>query len=181
MNFFGVGPWEVVLIAILALIFIGPEKLPEIMRQIGRTVGELRRMSSELTREFQDELAPLQEIQSELTGTPKAGQKAADKPPQPATAAKPTPPPSAASASQAAREAAKPPASSPSAAQEKADPSAGAAASAPEAPSLVKAAAAEEGTAAATPSDETAPQAEKTPPTAPEVLPDEAHPSSAAE
>lgn len=92
MNIFGVGPWEVVLIAILALIFIGPEKLPEIMRQIGRTVGELRRMSSELTREFQEELAPLQELQSELTGTPKAGPKALEKPQQPTTAAKPMPP-----------------------------------------------------------------------------------------
>jgi len=89
MNFFGVGPWELVLIAILALIFIGPEKLPEIMRQIGRTVGELRRMSSELTREFQEELAPLQELQSELTGAPKAEQKTTSKPQQPAATVKP--------------------------------------------------------------------------------------------
>ncbi|MCS7221237.1 MAG: Sec-independent protein translocase protein TatB [Anaerolineae bacterium] len=92
MNIFGVGPWEVVLIAILALIFIGPEKLPEIMRQIGRVVGELRRMSSEITREFQEELAPLQEIQSELTGTLKTGQKAAEKPQPPTTAIRPAPP-----------------------------------------------------------------------------------------
>ena len=63
------------------------------MRQIGRTVGELRRMSSELTREFQDELAPLQELQSELTGAPKVEQKVTSKPQQPAVAVKPMPSP----------------------------------------------------------------------------------------
>jgi len=99
MNILGVGPWELILVAVLALIFIGPEKLPELMRQIGRTVGELRRMSSALTAEFKEELAPLQEVSDELTLVPKKEEKRGDgKTQQPAAATKvaPSPAPTAA-------------------------------------------------------------------------------------
>ncbi len=89
MNILGVGPWELILVAVLALIFIGPEKLPELMRQIGRTAGELRRMSSDLTAEFKEGLAPLQEVSNELTLTPKKEEKKADqKTQQPVTTTK---------------------------------------------------------------------------------------------
>lgn len=53
MNFLGMGPAELVLVAALALIVFGPDKLPDIARQIGRAVGELRRVSSDVTREVQ--------------------------------------------------------------------------------------------------------------------------------
>jgi Tat protein translocase TatB subunit len=53
MNFLGMGPAELVLVAALALIVFGPDKLPEIARQMGRAVGELRRVSSDVTREIQ--------------------------------------------------------------------------------------------------------------------------------
>jgi Tat protein translocase TatB subunit len=53
MNFLGMGPAELVLVAALALIVFGPDKLPEIARQIGRVVGDLRRVSTDVTREIQ--------------------------------------------------------------------------------------------------------------------------------
>jgi len=53
MNFLGMGPLELLLILGLALIVIGPGKLPEVARQVAKTVGELRRVSNEVTREFQ--------------------------------------------------------------------------------------------------------------------------------
>src|SRR2546423_5044235 len=53
MNFLGMGPGELLLVLVLALIVFGPDKMPEIARQIGKTVGELRRVSSEVTREIQ--------------------------------------------------------------------------------------------------------------------------------
>ncbi|MBM2810150.1 MAG: putative twin-arginine translocation protein, TatA/E family [Chloroflexi bacterium] len=53
MEIFGMGPLELGLIMALALIVFGPDKLPEIARQVGRTVGEIRRISSEVTSEFQ--------------------------------------------------------------------------------------------------------------------------------
>jgi Tat protein translocase TatB subunit len=49
---FGVGPEELVLILIIALIVLGPERMPKVARDIGRVVGDLRRQSDELREEF---------------------------------------------------------------------------------------------------------------------------------
>jgi Tat protein translocase TatB subunit len=48
----GVGPEEIILIALLALLVLGPERLPKVMRDMGRIVGDLRRTSDELRDEF---------------------------------------------------------------------------------------------------------------------------------
>ena len=49
---FGIGPEELMLIAVLALLVLGPERLPKVMRDMGRIVGDLRRTSDELRSEF---------------------------------------------------------------------------------------------------------------------------------
>jgi TatA/E family protein of Tat protein translocase len=49
---FGIGPEELVLVAILALLVLGPDRLPKVMRDMGRVVGDLRRTSDELRDEF---------------------------------------------------------------------------------------------------------------------------------
>ncbi|HUQ41605.1 MAG TPA: twin-arginine translocase TatA/TatE family subunit [Candidatus Limnocylindrales bacterium] len=49
---FGVGPEELLLIALLGLLVLGPERLPKMMRDVGRVVGDLRRTSDELRSEF---------------------------------------------------------------------------------------------------------------------------------
>ena len=49
---FGVGPEELMLVALLALLVLGPERLPKVMRDMGRLVGDLRRTSDELRDEF---------------------------------------------------------------------------------------------------------------------------------
>ena len=49
---FGVGPEELVLILIIALIVLGPERMPKLARDLGRVVGDLRRTSDELREEF---------------------------------------------------------------------------------------------------------------------------------
>ena len=48
-----IGPLEILLVAVVALIVFGPERLPEIARTIGKTASELRRMASEVRDEFQ--------------------------------------------------------------------------------------------------------------------------------
>ncbi len=50
---FGVGPMEMLVIAVIALLVFGPERLPEIAGKIGRGVRELRAATTELTTEFQ--------------------------------------------------------------------------------------------------------------------------------
>ena len=56
MEVFGVGPGELLLILVLALVVLGPERLPEVASQLGRTVAELRRMSAQLSVELQRSL-----------------------------------------------------------------------------------------------------------------------------
>lgn len=52
MNFLGMGPMELVLIMVLALIVFGPGKLPEIAGQLGRMVRDFRRTTGEMSTEF---------------------------------------------------------------------------------------------------------------------------------
>jgi TatA/E family protein of Tat protein translocase len=52
MNFLGMGPMELMVILVLALIVFGPGKLPEIAGQVGRAVRDFRRTTSELSSEF---------------------------------------------------------------------------------------------------------------------------------
>lgn len=56
MNFLGLGPGELFLVMLLALIVFGPGKLPEIGRGLGKAIGEFRRATSEITQEFNREL-----------------------------------------------------------------------------------------------------------------------------
>jgi Tat protein translocase TatB subunit len=49
---FGVGPEELMLVLIVALLVLGPERLPKVARDVGRIVGELRRTSDEFREEF---------------------------------------------------------------------------------------------------------------------------------
>ncbi len=60
---FNIGIGELILIAVFVLIFIGPERLPDIMRQIGEAVYQLRVIVNEFNSQFAEELRPLQEIQ----------------------------------------------------------------------------------------------------------------------
>jgi TatA/E family protein of Tat protein translocase len=52
MNVLGMGPMEIILIVVLALIVFGPAKLPEIMGQVGKAINDFRRATSELSDEF---------------------------------------------------------------------------------------------------------------------------------
>jgi len=45
---FGLGFWELVVIAVVALLFVGPERLPRFFRALGRATREFQRASREL-------------------------------------------------------------------------------------------------------------------------------------
>jgi sec-independent protein translocase protein TatB len=55
---FGVSLTELIVIFLVALILFGPEQLPEIARQLGKLVGEFRRGSDALKREFYNSVYP---------------------------------------------------------------------------------------------------------------------------
>jgi TatA/E family protein of Tat protein translocase len=49
---FGIGGPELLLILAVALIVLGPKKLPELARALGKGLGEFRRATDELKDEF---------------------------------------------------------------------------------------------------------------------------------
>lgn len=65
---FGVGPQEMLLIGLAALLIFGPGKLPEVMGQAGKLYKDFRNMTSELTGEFEKTVAEAKEMGNQLTG-----------------------------------------------------------------------------------------------------------------
>ena len=49
---FGLGLWEFMLILVVALLVLGPERLPKIARQLGKGMREFRRVASEFQSSF---------------------------------------------------------------------------------------------------------------------------------
>ncbi len=70
MGFFGIGAPEMVIILVVALIIFGPGKLPEVAGQAGKAVRDFRRMTSELTGEFEKTVneAGAGDLKASLTG-----------------------------------------------------------------------------------------------------------------
>jgi len=78
MGFLGIGTWEILLILVLALVIMGPGKLTEFARTLGKTVRAIKKASADLTATVTREIA-LQEKEpppSELreAGNVKAGE-----------------------------------------------------------------------------------------------------------
>jgi Tat protein translocase TatB subunit len=81
---FNVGAGELLVILLIALIVLGPEKLPDAARKMGNVMGELRRMSNGFQNEMRsamDEVtrAPLEPVKEE-TAEPEPGAKPQSKP-----------------------------------------------------------------------------------------------------
>jgi Sec-independent protein translocase protein TatA len=89
---FGIGFEELIILAILAFILFGPEKLPDYAATLGRFVAKMRQSSSELTQQYQnpfqnppepaprpapESVCPLcqQKVAQDFTFCPKCGQR----------------------------------------------------------------------------------------------------------
>jgi sec-independent protein translocase protein TatB len=73
---FDIGWSELVVIAVVALIAIGPKELPGVLRTVGAYMGKIRRMASEFQGQFQEamreaEMADLKKQVDEMTDTAK--------------------------------------------------------------------------------------------------------------
>ncbi len=63
-----IGTSELILIGIIALIFLGPRKLPQIAKTIGKTMADFRNTTNEFKSTWQREVDFEDEIQALRTG-----------------------------------------------------------------------------------------------------------------
>ncbi len=75
----GIGPMEMMIIFLLALIVIGPRRLPEVLKTVGRVMAELRRTTDEVKREimFDEQLMGMRDMLDPYTPPPSAPPKQA--------------------------------------------------------------------------------------------------------
>ena len=57
---------EIIVIVLLALVILGPTRLPEMARKAGRWTNELRNAAREITRGLESEVAQIQDVAKEL-------------------------------------------------------------------------------------------------------------------
>lgn len=84
MNFFGVGVFEILLVLIIGLVILGPERLRDLGRQTGRLMArwlawqqqspELQ-MMQQVRREFEEEIVSLRDelVRAKISSTQKCG------------------------------------------------------------------------------------------------------------
>jgi len=89
---FGIGMPELILILALALIVLGPRRLPEIARALGKGLAEFRRATDELKDELRQVEQDVEEASAKvMADSDPNSEKAPETPPSP----KPTPTPGA--------------------------------------------------------------------------------------
>jgi Tat protein translocase TatB subunit len=53
---FGIGMPELLVILVVALVVLGPKRLPELARELGKFVAEFRRQTTDVMEEFQAQM-----------------------------------------------------------------------------------------------------------------------------
>jgi sec-independent protein translocase protein TatB len=77
---FDVGFWELAIIGVVALVIVGPERLPGLARTAGLWIGKARRMVSDVKRDIDRELkaSEMAEIKKDIDQASKEVQNVAD-------------------------------------------------------------------------------------------------------
>jgi TatA/E family protein of Tat protein translocase len=61
IKLLGLGPTELILILAIALIIVGPRRLPEIGRSIGRAIKEFKKSSQQIETQVRKEFLEIEE------------------------------------------------------------------------------------------------------------------------
>lgn len=69
---FDIGFWELVLISVVALVVLGPERLPHAIRTVSRTISGAKRMANSVKDELSHELK-IQELHENLRKAEQGG------------------------------------------------------------------------------------------------------------
>src|SRR4051795_7002246 len=83
---FGMGMGELLVILVIALLFLGPKKLPDVASTLGKAIRQFRKATQDLTDQLQvdDEVKrPLAELKAALRDEPAPHVMATQQPPRP--------------------------------------------------------------------------------------------------
>ena len=103
---FDIGWSEILVIAVVAIVVVGPKELPRMLRSFGKTMGQVRKMSNDFKRQFDEALReaerdsgleetrkslqsignPIADLKKDLSGTVTPGGSAPKAVAQPAAA-----------------------------------------------------------------------------------------------
>ena len=93
---FGLGTWEIAVILIAALIFIGPAKLPDLAKTLGKGMRDLRRAMAgfdtevkSAIRDVETPTAPRRRAEPAAQGEPDLRHESANAAPSPMTEPEP--------------------------------------------------------------------------------------------
>jgi len=73
---FNLGPWEVGLILVVALIVVGPGKLPEVAKAIGKGMNEFKKVTAGYKKDFQEAMNSIEDTVKETDKGEKTAQPA---------------------------------------------------------------------------------------------------------
>jgi sec-independent protein translocase protein TatA len=95
MGFMGLGPAELIVILVLAVLVFGPSKLPEIGNSLGKGIREFRKVTNEVmepVNEVKQSVNEIKQLPNSLLAEPparKPAQAEVAEPAQPAAATEP--------------------------------------------------------------------------------------------
>jgi len=72
---FDIGWSEILVIAVVAVVVVGPKELPSMLRTFGRTMGQVRKTANGFRRQFDEAIREV-ELQADLEETKKSLQSA---------------------------------------------------------------------------------------------------------
>jgi Tat protein translocase TatB subunit len=78
---FGIGPMELAVILLVALLVLGPKRLPEVMKMMGRMMAELKKAAEDVKKEIvqEDDLKGIQDSLREIGDVPRLVQRQLEK------------------------------------------------------------------------------------------------------
>ncbi|MDZ4204534.1 MAG: twin-arginine translocase TatA/TatE family subunit [Bacteroidales bacterium] len=77
--FFNVSGAEILIILLVLIIVFGPKKIPEIARQLGKGINEMKKASSDIAREFRKEADDIErDVRKEVSQIKQDVEKAVD-------------------------------------------------------------------------------------------------------
>jgi Tat protein translocase TatB subunit len=78
-TMFGIGLPELIVIMVVALLVVGPSKLPDLARSLGKTFQEFRRMADEVKESFEEEATDTKlSSEQHIENTKETGQKSGE-------------------------------------------------------------------------------------------------------